>query len=84
MINIKDKFIIYNYTPSCIDDLKLFELIYEVIKQGKISNNNTEYCYITTFNKELVVDCKKTKTGYRFNVYNENKIKEILNEGEKE
>lgn len=82
MIKIKDKFIVYNYTPNCIDDLKLFELIYEVIKQGKTSNNNTEYCYITIFNKDFVVDCRKTKTGYRFNVYSDKGIKEILNEGD--
>lgn len=76
MINIKDKFIIYNYTPSCIDDLKLFELIYEVIKQGKISNNNTEYCYFTVFGKEnkVCVSFSKSKSGYRIDVYNENEV----------
>ena len=83
MLKIKDKnkFIIYNYTPNDISDLKLFELIYRVIQQGKISNNETQYCYLTILDKDLVVDCRKTKTGYRFNVYNDKTIELNVEKG---
>lgn len=73
---MKEKFIIYNHTPNATSDLELFGLIYECIKQGKISNNNTEYCYVTIFGKEnkLYVSFRKSKSGYRIDVYNENEL----------
>ena len=73
-IKDKDKFIIYNYTPNEISDLKLFELIYRVVNQGKLSNNESEYCYLTVLDKDFVVNSTKTKTGYRFDVYNDKTI----------
>jgi len=80
----KDKFIICNYTPNKINDLDLFHYVNECIKQGKISNNNTEYCYVTTFGygteNRIVVSMQKTKYGYRIAVYNENEIKKIKND----
>lgn len=82
----KNKFIIYNHTPNQINDLQLFELVYDTIKQGYLSNNETEYCYLTIFGKENrnVVSTRKTKTGYRFDIYNDNKMKELLKEKQNE
>lgn len=73
----KDKFIIYNYTPNKISDVELFSFVLECVKQGKISNNNIEYCYITIFGKEdkNVVSFDKTKSGYRINVYNDTELR---------
>ena len=87
MLKIKNKFIIYNYTPNKITDLDLFYYVNECIKQGKISNDNTEYCYVTPFGygteNRIVVSMQKTKYGYRVAVNNENEIKR-LKELEKE
>ena len=87
----KDKFIVYNYTPNKISDLDLFGYVYKTIQLGKISNDDTEYCYVTTFGKEdvNVVSMRKTKYGYRVAVYNENEIKKLkelekVSEGENE
>ncbi len=71
----KDKFIIYNHSPKDIDDLRLFELVCGVIKNGKISTNNTEYCLCTVFGGKDVVSARKTKTGYRFDIYDDTTFK---------
>ena len=42
----------------------------EVIKQGKISNANSQYCYVTVFNNGHKVYADKTKTGaYTFKIW---------------
>lgn len=72
------KFIIYNYTEHYNDD-EIFEFILECIGEGLLSNNNTEYCYCIVRqceNWDLVFDSSKTKTGYRFNIYEYAKKKE--------
>lgn len=71
---MKDKFIIYNHTPNDINDSRLFSLIYLVISNGKLSNNNTEYCYVTTFKNNDSVWFRKTKSGYRIDVYNKDTL----------
>ncbi len=74
----KIKFIVRNYTTQDIDDKRLFELAYLVILNGKISNDNTEYCYLTTFKDGNVVSTRKTKSGYRFDIYNDDRVKKEL------
>jgi len=71
---MKDKFIIYNHTPNDISDSRLFFLIHRVILNGKISNDNKEYCYATTFDNNDIVWVRKTKNGYRIDVYNEDTL----------
>ena len=76
----KDKFIICNYTPNKINDLVLFGYIYKSIEQGKISNDDTEYCYLTSFGKDDrdLVAIRKTKYGYKIDVYNDNELNNML------
>lgn len=74
----KSKFIIYNHTTNEIDDKRLFELVYLVILNGKLSNNESEYCYLTAFKDGNTVSTHKTKTGYRFDIYNEDRVKRCL------
>ena len=61
------KFIIYNHTEN-YNDYEIFEWITSCLKQGLLSNNNTEYCYCIVRPCEkwdLVFESHKTKTGYR-------------------
>ena len=46
-----------------IDDLQATYYVMEVIRQGKISEDDTQYCYITTFNNGVAVHADLTKTG---------------------
>ena len=65
------KFIIHNSTKH-YEDWEIFEFILECLKKGLLSNNETEYCYCIVRQCErweLVFASNKTKTGYRFDVY---------------
>lgn len=65
------KFIIHNSTKH-YQDWEIFEFILDCLKEGLLSNNNNEYCYciVRQCEKwELVFVSNKTKTGYRFDVY---------------
>jgi hypothetical protein len=42
-----NKIIIDNRSDLFADEA--FELVLRVIKRGRISNNNTQYCYLTVF-----------------------------------
>ena len=51
------------------DDMAL-HLVGDVIKQGKISNDNSQYCYVSIFNDGHRVYADKTKSGtYTFKVW---------------
>ena len=66
-----EKFIIHNKTKH-YTDYEIFKWITECIGKGLLSNNNTEYCYCCVRkyeNWELVFVSNKTKTGYRFDIY---------------
>ncbi len=68
------KFIIYNHTTH-YEDYEVFEFILECLEQGLLSNNETEYCYIIVRACErwdLVFESSKTKTGYRFDIFEAN------------
>ena len=72
------KFIIHNSTKH-YNDYEIFEFITECLGKGLLSNNNTEYCYCVVRQCErwdLVFISNKTKTGYRFDVYESSKAKE--------
>lgn len=72
------KFIIHNSTKH-YNDYEIFEFITECLGEGLLSNNNTEYCYCVVRQCErwdLVFVSNKTKTGYRFDVYESSKSKE--------
>lgn len=72
------KFIIHNSTKH-YNDYEIFEFITECLGEGLLSNNNTEYCYCVIRQCErwdLVFISNKTKTGYRFDVYESSKAKE--------
>ena len=63
------KIIIKNQTE--ISDIDVLTLIQRVIKNGRISNNNKQYCYLTSFsidNKEyhVVTDLRKCSDVFTF------------------
>ena len=71
------KFIIHNHTKD-YTDYEVFEFILECLEKGLISNDNTEYCYCIVRECErwdLVFESNKTKTGYRFDIFQVNKNK---------
>jgi len=58
------KIIIRNDTE--LTDLEVLKYVNKVIEGGKISKDNTCYCYVTVFEKkpsQIVVYCESTKTG---------------------
>lgn len=56
-----------------VDDSTALTYALKVINQGKISNENTQYCYITRFESGHVVFADKSKVGtYTFRVHNSN------------
>ena len=67
------KFIIDNNTE--LNDSLMFQLVYEVIKMGYVSNYDTEYCYVSRFkvgldesSKCLFADVIFSKTNYGYKV----------------
>ena len=62
---------------SSVSDFRLFELVMRVISQGLLSNNCTEYCYLTSLGSihgdVYYVQTIKTKYGYRI-IVTEHKI----------
>lgn len=61
--------IIKNYTE--IADVEVMNIVIEVIKMGRISNNDKQYCYLTTciINEEvyvLVTDLRKCSDVFTF------------------
>ena len=59
-----------------IPDSLAVKLVWSVISKGLVSNNNTQYCYVTRFEpvaencKVVTVYCDKGKTGsHLFEVY---------------
>ena len=64
------KFIIHNHTKSYLD-YEIFYFVFETLKKGLLSNNETEYCYCvvwTTDKGQLIIESNKTKTGYRIDI----------------
>jgi hypothetical protein len=63
-INIKNE--------TLLSSENVFDYVSQVIKMGKISQNETCYCYLVTFkysNKRAIyVSCRKTRKSYIFNV----------------
>ena len=53
-----------------ISDLVAISLVREVIKQGKISNNGTSYCYLTVFGN-ICVETQQYRKTPCFRVYKE-------------
>lgn len=53
-----------------ISDLVAISLVREVIRQGKISNNGTSYCYLTVFGN-ICVETQQYRKTPCFRVYKE-------------
>lgn len=59
--------LIINYEDVSIEDAIFY--VQAVIRNGKLSKNNTQYCYATVFTN-VAVYADVTKTGsYKFRVY---------------
>ena len=53
-----------------ISDAESLVYTLKVINEGKISKNNSQYCFITTFESGIKVYANKTKTGtYTFRIW---------------
>lgn len=57
-----------------IPDSLAVRLVWSVISDGFVSNNNTQYCYVSRFTqegqKDIIVYCDKGKSGaHLFQVY---------------
>ncbi len=63
-----EKIIIENRTTVPMEEAIL--LVARVISEGRISNNNTEYCYASTFAGGISVVTSKNKHSDRFVVVN--------------
>jgi hypothetical protein len=63
-INIKNE--------TLLSSTEVFSYVSKVIESGKISQNKTCYCYLTTFKltekRYVYVLCRKTEKSYIFNV----------------
>lgn len=66
-INTMNKLIIDNQTD--LSEIEVFPYIWEIINQGKISNNNKQHCYVTTFKDGIVVCSFLNKKSERLLVY---------------
>ena len=51
-----------------IDDLTAINLVKQVIEQGKISNNDNSYCYLTIFG-DIAVETRQYRKSPCFMVY---------------
>ena len=70
------KFIIYNHTKS-FEDFKIFQHITSLLAKGLLSDNETKYCYTSTWvceNSLLCIETCKTKYGYRIDVFEKKAI----------
>ncbi len=80
--------IIINNKTDLADDVAL-RLVNKVIDGGKVSNEGTQYCYLSVFTingldkdskiiqRTIHVVCDKTKHGFSFQVYDERKWKPV-------
>jgi hypothetical protein len=59
------RIIINNKTHK--EDKYIMRLVFEVMNRGKVSNNNTRYCYCTVI-RDNVIYAKETKTSIIFDV----------------
>lgn len=60
-------------------DLSMLDAIHyveEVIKKGRISNNNTQYSYATLFVNGIVISATRNKNSDKFVVYFDESVKE--------
>ena len=46
-----------------VSDIDALMYVRQVVKKGRISNNNTQYCYCTMFNDAAEVYADRTKSG---------------------
>lgn len=70
-----NKLIIQNNTG--LSDEKILEYVLGVIRLGRISNNDTQYCYHTSFEDGIEITSYLNKKSDRFVIY-QSKIKTAL------
>ena len=65
-----EKLIIENRTDLSLIDI--FTFVHGIISAGRISNNGTQYCYVTTYEKdgrEFYVITNSNKRSDKFTIY---------------
>ena len=72
-----EKLIIKNHTE--IDNISVLTLVQRVIKNGRISNNGKQYCYLTAFEIEgkeyhIVTDLNKCSDVFTFYAVSNTKL----------
>lgn len=63
----KEKLIIEN--RSALTMAQILPYVERVISMGRISDNNTAYCYVTTFTNGLIIAANRNDKSDRFVVY---------------
>lgn len=54
-----------------INPVTACECVRKVVEMGKISNNGSQYCFVSTFTSGIVVGTAKNKASHRFVVRKE-------------
>jgi hypothetical protein len=73
-----EKIIIENRTELPMADV--VDYVNQVIRLGRISNYETQYCYATTWKNGIVVEADKNKCSDRFLVIFDEKMKQYYEE----
>jgi len=61
---------------SKLDDRTVLDMVHSVVRNGKVSNDGKQYCYLITFVNGHAVSCSLTRTGQtRFDVWKRPKRK---------
>jgi len=66
---MSERIIIDNQTDLPMSEVLSY--VRHVIRQGRISQNDTQYCYVTTWTDEVIVFTGKNKKSDRFVVTKE-------------
>jgi hypothetical protein len=69
-----EKLIIENRTDQSL--LTLLGYVQTVLSQGRISKNNTQYCFLTTFKDGIVIAADKNKASDRLVIEYDQRIKD--------
>lgn len=61
---MSERIIVENRTELPMNEVLSY--VKKVIRQGRISKNNTQYCYVTTWRDGIIVYTDKNKKSDRF------------------
>lgn len=50
-------------TSDGLSDIEALACVINVVNEGKVSNKNTQYCFVTKFTNGCIVYAEATKSG---------------------